>query len=58
MVVAMQVTIVTEGDPGRMSGGFLYHRRVADLAGEHGATVRFTSVPRRPFPLASWTVRP
>lgn len=49
----MQVTIVTEGDPDRMSGGFLYHRRVADLAGRFGATVRFTSVPERAFPLAA-----
>lgn len=53
MVVAMQVTIVTEGDPDRMSGGFLYHRRVADLAGRFGASVRFASVPERPFPLAA-----
>jgi glycosyltransferase involved in cell wall biosynthesis len=52
MVEGMQVTIVTEGDPDRMSGGFLYHRRVADRAGDHGASVRFASVPQRPFPLA------
>ena len=44
---------MTEGDPGRMSGGFLYHRRVADRAGANDATVRFASVPRRPFPVAS-----
>ena len=48
----MQVAVVTEGDPDRVSGGAIYHRRVADLAGDNGATVRFVSVPTRPFPLA------
>ena len=48
----MQVAVVTEGDPDRVSGGAIYHRRVADLAGDNGATVRVVSVPTRPFPLA------
>jgi glycosyltransferase involved in cell wall biosynthesis len=35
-----------------MTGGYLYHRRVADRAADHGARVVFVSVPDRPFPLA------
>jgi glycosyltransferase involved in cell wall biosynthesis len=48
----LRVTFVTEGDPDRMSGGSLYHRRLRDLATGEGATVRFVSVPTRRFPLA------
>lgn len=44
--------MVTVGDPGQMSGGFLYHQRVVERAAEHGVEVRFVSVPSRPFPLA------
>ena len=47
----LRVVWVTEGDPERMSGGFLYHRRIAALAGDHGAAVRSVSVPPRPYPL-------
>lgn len=48
----MRITLVTEGDPARISGGFLYQRRVAERAGEHGAALRMVSVPARRFPLA------
>lgn len=48
----LRIALVTEGDPGRMSGGFLYHRRIVDFAADHDADVRFVSVPARRFPLA------
>lgn len=49
----LRVTFVTEGDPSRISGGSLYHRRLAELAPTQDATVRFVSVPSRPFPLGA-----
>jgi glycosyltransferase involved in cell wall biosynthesis len=44
--------LVTLGDPGTLSGGYLYHRRLAELAAEQDARLLFVSVPQRPFPLA------
>lgn len=35
-----------------MTGGYLYHQRLARLAHRHGARIEFISVPKRPFPLA------
>lgn len=49
----MHVAVITEGDPDRVSGGSLYHRRIADLAKDHGSEMRFVSVPERIFPLAA-----
>jgi glycosyltransferase involved in cell wall biosynthesis len=51
MTRTLLVSLVTLGDPGRLTGGYLYHRRMAELAPEHGAELRFVSVPERPFPL-------
>ncbi|MDQ3859871.1 MAG: glycosyltransferase family 4 protein [Actinomycetota bacterium] len=34
-----------------MSGGYLYHRRMADAAARHAARIVFLSVPEWPFPL-------
>ncbi|MGZ4666646.1 MAG: glycosyltransferase [Frankiaceae bacterium] len=48
---ALRVVLITLGDPGRLTGGYLYHRRVAALAPEFGAAVEFVSVPQRAFPL-------
>ncbi|HEX2073284.1 MAG TPA: glycosyltransferase family 4 protein [Geodermatophilus sp.] len=45
------VSLVTLGDPGTLTGGYLYHRRIAELAGRFDARVRFVSVPAGPFPL-------
>ena len=53
MTSRMLVSLVTLGDPGRLTGGYLYHRRMAELAGEHDAEVRFVSVPDRAFPLGT-----
>ena len=35
-----------------MTGGYLYHRRLAELAPRHHAHLQFVSFPDRPFPLA------
>jgi glycosyltransferase involved in cell wall biosynthesis len=47
----LAVTLLTLGDPDTMTGGYLYHRRVADRAPAYGARIRFVSVPTWPFPL-------
>jgi glycosyltransferase involved in cell wall biosynthesis len=49
----MLVSLITLGDPERLTGGYLYHRRMAQLAGDHDAGVRFVSVPDWTFPLAA-----
>lgn len=50
--VSLEVVLVTLGDPTRLTGGYLYHQRLAELAPSHGARLRFASIPDRPFPLA------
>jgi glycosyltransferase involved in cell wall biosynthesis len=45
--------LVTLGDPGRLTGGYLYQRRMADVAPVHGARILFLSFPEWPFPLAA-----
>jgi glycosyltransferase involved in cell wall biosynthesis len=47
------VSLLTLGDPGRLTGGYLFHRRMAEAAPRHGARVVFLSFPERPFPLAA-----
>jgi glycosyltransferase involved in cell wall biosynthesis len=47
----LTVSLITLGDPDRVTGGYLYHRRMAELAPAHRATVDFVSLPDRPFPL-------
>ena len=47
----LTVSLVTLGDPGRLTGGYRYHRRMAELAPTCGAVLRFVSFPDRPFPL-------
>jgi glycosyltransferase involved in cell wall biosynthesis len=51
MTRILTVSLVTLGDPGRLTGGYRYHRRMAELAPGCGATVDFVSFPDRPFPL-------
>jgi glycosyltransferase involved in cell wall biosynthesis len=48
---ALAVTLLTLGDPDQPSGGYLFHRRLADLASEHGARITFSSLPPWRFPL-------
>lgn len=43
--------LVTLGDPRRLTGGYLYHLRVATAARRHGFRMVFLSLPARPFPL-------
>jgi glycosyltransferase involved in cell wall biosynthesis len=57
----LMVSLITRGDPATLTGGYLYHRRIADLAPRCGARVRFVSVPAAPFPLGlaagPWVLR-
>ena len=45
--------LITLGDPRRLSGGYLYHLRMADAAPSHEARILFLSFPEWPFPLAA-----
>lgn len=47
----LSVSLITLGDPEQLTGGYLYHRRMAELAPEHDARVRFASFPEHMFPL-------
>jgi glycosyltransferase involved in cell wall biosynthesis len=57
----LMVSLITLGDPRTLTGGYLYHQRVAALAPRFGATVRFVSVPAASFPLpvaaGPWVLR-
>jgi glycosyltransferase involved in cell wall biosynthesis len=48
----LTIALVTLGDPGRLTGGYLYHQRLARQAPHHGCQIKFISFPDRPFPLA------
>ena len=45
--------LITLGDPHRLSGGYLYHLRMAEAAPAHQARIPFLSFPEWPFPLAA-----
>src|SRR5215218_3108148 len=47
----LMVALITLGDPETLTGGYLYHRRIAALAPRSGARVAFVPVPAAPFPL-------
>jgi len=47
----MRLCLVTLGDPRTLTGGYLYHLRMAELAPERDAEVNFFSFPDRAFPL-------
>ena len=51
--MSMRVSLITLGDPQTLTGGYLYHRRLASLAPENDAELSFFSVPVRRFP---WSV--
>lgn len=53
----MRISLVTLGDPKTPTGGYLYHRRVAERAPENDAAVRFVSFPTAPFPLPALVAR-
>jgi len=46
----LSISLVTLGDPNTLTGGYLYHRRLAELAPRHGARLVFASFPARTFP--------
>src|SRR5205823_8277584 len=52
MTRILVIALLALGDPGRLTGGYLYHRRLAALAPRHNARIVFVSIPERPFPLA------
>jgi glycosyltransferase involved in cell wall biosynthesis len=53
--MSMRICLVTEGDPATPTGGYLYHRRIAERAPQLGVDFSFLSFPRWPFPLAAVT---
>ena len=46
----LSVSLVTLGDPNTLTGGYLFHRRLAELAPRYGAQMAFVSIPAWPFP--------
>ena len=57
MTPTLRLALLTVGDPNTLTGGYLYHRRMADLAPDHGCEIRFISVPSLRFPLAAIHMR-
>jgi glycosyltransferase involved in cell wall biosynthesis len=53
----LTVSLVTLGSPDQLTGGYLYHRRMAEAASRHRARLTFTSFPDRPFPLPALAAR-
>jgi glycosyltransferase involved in cell wall biosynthesis len=47
----LTVSFVTLGSPSQLTGGYLYHRRMADAAPAHDVDFRFVSIPDVAFPL-------
>src|SRR5436190_16030470 len=46
----LSVSLITLGDPNTLTGGYLYHRRLAELAPRHDARLMFAPFPAWPFP--------
>ncbi|HEX6817791.1 MAG TPA: glycosyltransferase family 4 protein [Ktedonobacterales bacterium] len=49
----LDIALLTMGDPNRITGGYLFHQRMAERAMAFGASLRFVSLPGWPFPLAA-----
>jgi glycosyltransferase involved in cell wall biosynthesis len=47
----LAISLVTLGSPDQLTGSYLYHRRMAELAPQHGARLDLLAVPALPFPL-------
>jgi glycosyltransferase involved in cell wall biosynthesis len=47
----VHVGLVTLGDPDTLTGGYLYHRRMAEAASSFGFSISFISFKDGPFPL-------
>jgi glycosyltransferase involved in cell wall biosynthesis len=50
-----RLALLTLGDPARVTGGYLFHRRLADRAPEHDMEIEFVSVPDLPLAWAMMT---
>jgi glycosyltransferase involved in cell wall biosynthesis len=50
MTRTLRAVLITLGDPARLTGGYLFHRRLSELAPAHGAVLTFASVKDRGFP--------
>src|SRR5688572_7280139 len=57
MTRTLTIALLTLGDPGRLTGGYLYHQRLVQLAPRHGSRIEFVSFPDRLFPLAALQAR-
>jgi glycosyltransferase involved in cell wall biosynthesis len=44
-------SLLTLGSPDQLTGGYLYHLRLAEIAPRHGARIDLLSLPALPFPL-------
>ena len=44
-----RLALLTIGDPGRVTGGYLFHRRLAERAPQNGAVISFVSIPDLPL---------
>jgi glycosyltransferase involved in cell wall biosynthesis len=53
----LRASLITLGDPERLTGGYLYHRRMAAAAGKHDAVLRFESCPEVVFPFGAFAAR-
>ncbi|MFN2505561.1 MAG: glycosyltransferase family 4 protein [Acidimicrobiales bacterium] len=49
----LAASLITLGSPAQLTGGYLYHQRLAEAAPAHGARLDFVSFPMLPFPLAA-----
>ncbi|HEX6424248.1 MAG TPA: glycosyltransferase family 4 protein [Acidimicrobiales bacterium] len=47
----LAASLLTLGSPEQLTGGYLYHRRLAELAPRHGARIDLVSLPALPYPL-------
>ena len=49
----LRLALITQGEPTRLTGGYLYHLRLAELAPRFGARIEFECFPdwRFPFPM-------
>jgi glycosyltransferase involved in cell wall biosynthesis len=50
VVTDLHLSLVTLGDPNRQTGGYRYHRLMADAAPSHRAEIRFASIPDVAWP--------
>ncbi|CAN5761845.1 glycosyltransferase [soil metagenome] len=48
--MSMRICLITQGDPGTPTGGYLYHRRIAERAPQYEVELSFLSFPTWPFP--------